>query len=123
MAQSLNTTAYGTPPFSISPIFGTSPDTLYEHPGGAEVLFLNLDENTVFDKVQSRRGGRARMRVCEGVVEIVCKTPVQIMCIKAFVSREQEAAILSGDDNGRVELPVIMGKIKDVEDNPGFYKV
>jgi hypothetical protein len=62
------------------------------------------------------------MRVHNGVVEMVCKSPVQILCIKAFVSREKEAAKLHGDENGRVELPVDMGKM-DVQQSQGFYKV
>ncbi|XP_028512563.1 uncharacterized protein LOC110231434 [Exaiptasia diaphana] len=111
----------GTVPFSTSPIFGTSEDSLCDHPGGTEVIFLNLTENIIFDKFQSRRGGEARMRVLNGNVQMVCKSPVQIMCIKVFVFREPDAAKLCGDDNGRMELPVKMGNM-EVPDCSGIYQ-
>lgn len=62
------------------------------------------------------------MRVCKGVVDMVCSSPYQLLCIKAFVFRDQEAAKLHGDENGKVELPVVMGKM-DVQQGQRFYKV
>lgn len=117
-----DTSMNGSLPFSTSPIFGTSPDSFGEIHREAELQFLNLTEHTVFEKVQSRKGGHAKMRVCKGVVDMVCSSPYQLLCIKAFVFRDQEAAKLHGDENGKVELPVVMGKM-DVQQGQRFYKV
>ncbi|KAK3710022.1 hypothetical protein QZH41_002873 [Actinostola sp. cb2023] len=116
----------GTTPVFTSSIYGSSEDSLYDHPGGTEVLFINLTEQTCFDKIQSRRGGLAKMRVTNGVVQMVCQSPVQILSIKVFVFREPSAAELCGDDNGRMELPVLMGNMDvqgDSRDCQQFFSV
>ncbi|XP_031553760.1 uncharacterized protein LOC116290796 [Actinia tenebrosa] len=116
-----NDTMIGSLPFSTSPIFGISPDSFGEIHREAELQFLNLDEHTVFEKVQSRKGGLAKMRVCNAGVKMVCSSPYQLLCIKAFVFREKEAAKLHGDENGKVEIPVVMGNM-EVQQGQRFYK-
>ena len=103
------------------------PDTLPPHIAsfgsedfqvGAEVRFVTLEEKTVFDKVQSRRGGIAQTRVANGIVQMEALSPVgQILGIKVWVFREPSAAKLHQDKNGPVELEVIHGR-HDIEKVP-----
>ena len=78
--------------------------------GGADVRFITLEEKTVFDKVQSRSGGTAKQRVCDGRVQMEAHSPVsQILKIRVWVFREPGAADLHRDGNGPVELRVEYG--------------
>lgn len=78
--------------------------------GGADVNFLNLG-TSLFDKVQCRRGGEARQRVENGLIEMEASCPGNVLLrIGVWVFREEEAKELHGDKNGRVELPVVMGE-------------
>ncbi|XP_078376588.1 uncharacterized protein LOC144659922 isoform X2 [Oculina patagonica] len=78
--------------------------------GGADVRFITLEEKTVFDKVQSRSGGIAKQRVCDGRVQMEARSPVsQILRIRVWVYREPAAADLHRDGNGPVELKVEYG--------------
>ena len=79
--------------------------------GGAEVRFITLETKTVFDKVQSRSGGVAKQRVCDGIVQMEARSPVgQILGIRVWVFRAPEAAELHKDRNGPVQLPVVYGQ-------------
>lgn len=79
--------------------------------GGADVRFVTLETKTVFDKVQSRTGGVAKQRVCDGMVQMEARSPVgQILGIKVWVFRESEAAELHKDRNGPVQLQVMYGQ-------------
>jgi len=79
--------------------------------GGAEVRFITLETKTMFDKVQSRSGGVAKQRVCDGIVQMEARSPVgQILGIKVWVFRAKEAAELHKDRNGPVQLPVMHGQ-------------
>ena len=65
----------------------------------------------MFDKIQSRSGGVAKQRVCDGMVQMEARSPVgQILGIKVWVYREPEAAELHKDRNGPVPLQVIHGQ-------------
>lgn len=78
---------------------------------GVEVHFITLQQKTVFDKTQSRSGGVARQRVCDGTVLMEASSPVrQILGIKVWVTREKEAAELHKDRNGAVQLQVSYGQ-------------
>ena len=78
--------------------------------GGAEVRFVTLEEKAMFYKVQSRSGGKAKQRVCDGKVQMEARSPVsQILKIRVWVFREREAAELQKDGNGPVELKVEFG--------------
>lgn len=83
------------------------PDDVF--PGRAEVRFIGLDKRC-FDKIQSRRGGEAKQRVENGLIEMeaVCQGNI-LLEVNVSVFREPEAAALHGDKNGRVALPVRMG--------------
>ena len=73
--------------------------------------FITLETKTVFDKVQSRSGGVAKQRVCDGIVQMEARSPVgQILGIKVWVFRAPEAADLHKDRNGPVQLPVVYGQ-------------
>ena len=64
----------------------------------------------MFDKVQSRSGGTAKQRVCDGRVQMEARSPVsQILKIRVWVFREPGAADLHRDGNGPVELRVEYG--------------
>jgi len=79
--------------------------------GGADVRFLTLEEKTIFYKAQSRSGGTAKQRVCDGKVEMEARSPVsQILRIRVWVFRAREAAELQKDGNGPVELKVEYGE-------------
>ncbi|XP_048583410.1 uncharacterized protein LOC5508718 [Nematostella vectensis] len=95
-----------------SPVFSISPNLSFTQMGNAaEVYFMNIDQNTVFDKVQCRRGGVAKMRVQLGLIRMMyVSNGTQILRVRVFVSRERAAAELHGDTNGPVELPVMMGE-------------
>ena len=78
--------------------------------GGADVRFATLEEKAMFYKVQSRSGGKAKQRVCDGKVQMEARSPVsQILRIRVWVFREREAAELQRDGNGPVELKVEYG--------------
>ena len=78
--------------------------------GGADVRFVTLEEKDMFYKVQSRSGGKAKQRVCDGKVQMEARSPVsQILKIRVWVFREREAAELQRDGNGPVELKVEYG--------------
>ncbi|XP_020603148.1 uncharacterized protein LOC110042140 isoform X2 [Orbicella faveolata] len=78
--------------------------------GGADVRFVTLEEKTMFYKVQSRSGGKAKQRVCDGEVQMEARSPVsQILRIRVWVFRAREAAELQKDGNGPVELKVEYG--------------
>ena len=79
--------------------------------GGAEVRFITLEQKKVFDKRQCRQGGIAKQRIEDGIINVVAWSPVQIMGICVWVFREEQAAELFGDRNGRVSLPVQYGKL------------
>lgn len=81
--------------------------------GGAEVRFLTLEKKRVFDKKESRKGGIARQRVDEGEIQMEAWSPVHPIIYKGisvWVFREEQAAQLCQDMNGRVSLPVQLGK-------------
>lgn len=83
--------------------------------GGADVRFVTLEGKTVFDKVQSRSGGIAKQRVCDGRVQMEAHSPVsQILRIRVWVFREREAADLHRDGNGPEELKVEYG-LQDID--------
>ena len=89
--------------------FGTAESDDFQ--GGADVRFITLETKNVFDKVQSRSGGVAKQRVCDGTVQMEARSPVgQILGIKVWVFRESEAADLHKDRNGPVQLQVIHGQ-------------
>ena len=92
----------------------TSEDLQSAFPDGADVKFLTLETKRVFDKVQCRRGGEPRTRVENGLIEMEASVyPGDVlMKINVWVFREEEAAEILGDKNGRVALPVLMGEHK-----------
>lgn len=61
--------------------------------------------------MQSRSGGKAKQRVCDGIVQMEARSPVsQILKIRVWIFREREAAELQRDGNGPVELKVEYGQ-------------
>ena len=63
----------------------------------------------MFDKIESRKGGRARQRVEDGVIQMEAWSPVKILdvtSIRVWVMREKQAAELCDDRSGPVSLPV-----------------
>ena len=101
---SLNTSVDSLPSFGFGSI-GSD-----DFNGGAEVRFVTLEEKAMFYKVQSRSGGKAKQRVCDGKVQMEARSPVsQILKIRVWVFREREAAELQKDGNGPVELNVEYG--------------
>lgn len=92
------------------PVFFGSAGSDDFHGGGADVRFVTLEEKSVFDKVQSRSGGVAKQRVCDGKVYMEACSPVsQILRVRVWVFREPAAADLHRDGNGPVELKVEYG--------------
>lgn len=74
-----------------------------------DVRFVTLEKKDVFDKIESRKGGRARQRVEDGVIQMEAWSPVKILditSIRVWVMREKQAAELCDDRNGPVSLPV-----------------
>ncbi|RMX50741.1 hypothetical protein pdam_00018281 [Pocillopora damicornis] len=74
-----------------------------------DVRFVTLEKKDVFDKIESRKGGRARQRVEDGVIQMEAWSPVKILditSIRVWVMREKQAAELCNDRNGPVSLPV-----------------
>lgn len=97
-------------PYDALPVFHVGSTGSDDFQGGADVRFLTLENKTVFDKIQSRSGGVAKQRVCDGMVHMEARSPVgQILGIKVWVYREPEAAELHKDRNGPVQLQVIYG--------------
>lgn len=79
--------------------------------GDVDVRFITFETKTVFDKIQSRSGGVAKQRVCDGIVLMEASSPVrQISGIKVWVFREKDAAELHKDRNGPVQLQVAFGQ-------------
>lgn len=76
--------------------------------GEPEVCFVTLKEKKEFNKKECRKGGIAKQRVVEGVIQIEAWSPVEIDSsnIHVWVMREKQAAELCEDRNGRVSLPV-----------------
>ena len=66
------------------------------------VQFLNIDDNTVVYKYQSRVRKEAKQRLKNAVVEILVTTSHQITTANAWIQREEKAAELFGYDIGRV---------------------
>lgn len=100
-----NTSIDSLPPFSFGSI-GSD-----DFNGGADVRFVTLEEKAIFYKVQSRSGGKAKQRVCDGIVQMEARSPVsQILKIRVWIFREREAAELQRDGNGPEELKVEYGQ-------------
>lgn len=95
----------------VEPVFHIGSAESDDYQPGVEVRFVTLEHKTVFDKIQSRSGGVARQRVCDGSVHMEASSPVrQILGIKVWVTREKEAAELHKDRNGPVQLQVSYGQ-------------
>lgn len=71
-----------------------------------EVEFCGL-ENRVFEKQQSRKDKQARQRIINGKVKFLIRSESQVRNVKAWVRREEKAALLEKDVNGMVELEAI----------------
>ncbi|XP_074634153.1 uncharacterized protein LOC141892713 [Acropora palmata] len=97
--------------YDDEPVFRIGSAESDDYQPGVEVRFITLEDKTVFDKIQSRSGGVARQRVCDGSVRMEASSPVrQILGIKVWVTREKEAAELHKDRNGAVQLQVSYGQ-------------
>lgn len=71
----------------------------------ARVEFLNLEENQMFDKVQSRKGKKARQVVSKAIIRMKAIYSCLNLCwIEAFAKRDEEAARLMTDSNDCMQL-------------------
>ena len=74
-------------------------------PPTANVEFLNLSENQFFEKVQSRKGGKAKQVVDNGLIKMKATYgPDDLLRVQGWVRREENAAQLCGDNNDAVPL-------------------
>ncbi|KAL9958941.1 hypothetical protein ACROYT_G036018 [Oculina patagonica] len=92
-------------PKIIDEPFPVSPD------GVPNVLFLNIDDETVFEQVEIYDSTRRDPKgISDGTVQILASPTSQISGIKVWVFREVEAAKLCEDKHGKQELPAKIGK-------------
>ena len=71
-----------------------------------EVVFFNVQK--CYEKVQCRKNKKSKQRVHGATINLRVATDVPISKVEVYVERLPKAAVLCGDNNGRVPLKLKM---------------
>lgn len=71
-----------------------------------EVVFFNVQK--CYEKVQCRKNKKSKQRVQGATINLRVATDAPISKVEVYVERLPKAAVLCGDNNGRVPLKLKM---------------